>query len=100
MGERAEHAHEAEVFTLGVVTRRHVGRLHARAHERTKVTQVLVPGRAARAAAARWDEPKHDVVALFKPRHAGADLGDNSSAFVPTNDGKFKWQVAGDEVLI
>ena len=100
MGKRAKHAHESEVFTLRVVTRRHVGRLHAGAHERTEITQVLVTGRAARAAAAGWDKPEHDMVADFEPRHAGADLGDNASAFVTTDDRQFERQVAGDEVLI
>jgi hypothetical protein len=40
------------------------------------------------------------MVARRKPADAFANVLNNASAFVSTNDGERKWKVAGGEVLV
>ena len=99
VGERAEHAHHPEVLTLGVVAGRPVD-LPAEPMSGAEVAQVLVAGRAARAATARRDEPEHDVIAGGQPADPLADLLDDAGALVAADDRQLERQVTGDEVLV
>ena len=65
-----------------------------------EVAQVLVPGRARRAAAAGRDEPEHDVVTRLQPADVLADLLDDAGTLVTADDRQLERQVAGHEVLV
>src|SRR5262249_23741163 len=95
VGERAEQAHEADVLALGVVAGRAVEDLAAAGLVGAEVAQVLVAGRARRAAAAGGDEAEHDVVAGGQPADVLAHLLDHAGALVAADDRQRERQVAG-----
>ena len=99
VGERAEDAHDSEVLALGVMARGTV-ELQAESDQRTEITQVLVSRRTTGTPATRRDEAEHDVVAGGQPADPLADLGDDASTFVTTDDRQVERQVTGDEVLV
>ena len=70
------------------------------AHQGAEVAQVLVAGRARRAATARRDEAEHDVVAGRQPADVLADLLDDAGALVAADDRQLERQVAGHQVLV
>jgi hypothetical protein len=100
VGEGAEHAHQTQILTLGVMARGAAGDLHAGAHQGTEVAQVGVASGTGVAATAGRDEAEHDVVAGLEPGHAGADRLDDACTLVPTDDGQLEGEVAGDQVLV
>src|SRR5581483_2725537 len=99
LGERADHAHGAEVVVAAVESERLVG--HAALENRgAEVAQVLLAGGAPAAESARRDERAHHVVARLHPAHAGADLLDDAGALVPPDDREAGDDVAVAEVLV
>jgi hypothetical protein len=100
MRKGSKHAHKSEIFSLCVVARCSVGDLKTKTHERAKVTQILMTCGATWAAATRWDEAKHHMVAWGQPADAFAHLFNNAGTFVATNDGKSERKVTRCEVLI
>ena len=100
VGERSEQTHQTEVLALGMVTGAAVGDLTTDAHQGTKVAEVLVTGRAARASAAGRDEPEHDVVTGGQPADALADLLDHAGTLVATDDRQLEREISRHEMLV
>src|SRR3984885_6090815 len=97
--EGAEHTEAAEVLTVLVEPEGAV-RKHAGACVLPRVTQVLPPGRAVPAGAARGDERADHVVPHGDPGHALPDGVDDSGALVPADNGHAHRRVALLDVVV
>ncbi len=99
LGERAEHAHRAEVGAAGVEPERAVR--HAALEDGgPHVAQVLPARRAVPAGPAVRDEAAHDVVPGLDLGDAGADLLDDAGALVAADDREARGQVPVGQVQV
>src|SRR5581483_6902293 len=99
LGERADHAHGAEVVVAAVEAERPVG--HAALEDGgAEVAEVLLAGGAPAAEAAGGDERAHHVVAGLDPADARPDLLDDAGTLVAPDEGEAGNDVAVAEVLV
>ena len=99
LGERAEHAHGAEIHSVGVESETAVR--HAALKDRgAHVAEVLPAGRAVAAGPAARDEAAHHVVAGLDLRDAGAHLLDDPGPLMAADDRVSRWQLTVCEVQI
>src|SRR5215468_10574393 len=99
LGERAEHAHAAEVLAAGMEPVGAVGQ--APVQDRgTHVAQVRLAGRAPAAMAADREERADHVIAGLQPGDALTDLLDDPGALMATHQGEARHDVAVPQVLI
>src|SRR5215468_1932715 len=99
LGERAEHAHAAEVLAAAVEP---VGAVRQAAVQDggTHVAQVRLAGRAPAAVSADREERADHVVAGLQPGDALTDLLDDPGALMATHQGEARHDVAVPQVLI
>ena len=99
LGERAEHAHAAEVLAAGVEP---VGAVGQAPNQKVgaQVAQVRLAGRAPPAVAADRQERADHVIAGLQPGDALADLLDDPGALVPAHHREPRHDVAVPQMLI
>src|SRR5215468_10489948 len=99
LGERAEHAHAAEVLAAAVEPVGTVGQAPIQDRD-AQVAEVRLSGRAPPAVAADRQERADDVVTGAEPGDAGTDLFDDPGAFVTADDREARHDIAVTEVLV
>src|ERR1700722_13327534 len=100
LGERAQHAHAANILAVGGVEPVGAVEQPAVQDRRAEVAQVGLARGAPAAVPADREERTDDVVAGLEPGHAGADLLDHARALVAAHDREPRGQVAGADVLV
>src|SRR5436190_4933005 len=99
LGERAEHAHAAEVLAAAVEPEGLVGQAPNQ-EIGAQVAQVRLAGRAPPAVPAHRQERADHVVAGLQPGDALPDLLDDPGALVAAHDGEARHDVAVPQMLV
>src|SRR5215467_2250326 len=99
LGERAEHAHAAEVLAAAVEPVGAVGQAPVQDRD-AQVAEVRLSGRAPPAVAADRQERADDVITGAEPGDAGTDLFDDPGALVAADDREARHDIAVTEVLV